>query len=158
VLTPSVTIVSNAVDATTAIRTVTLSRAVAGATNEHYSIPKTPGQIDLITAVGNTPTIAYHASRTGSKITLLPTKVGACLCQPDVHKYLKYMDISTMEYKVHTHHHSYFLRTFLTHFSHTFLTHFSRTLFSHTFLAHVPRKLCFAHFPRPGELCQHAPW
>jgi hypothetical protein len=106
VLTPSVTVASNTV--VDGIRTIVLTRAVAGATTDHFTIPSSPGQINLITATGNTNSIAYHKARTGTQITLVPTKVSACVCKPEVHKYfLEHAivngtdkDIANMEYKV----------------------------------------------------------
>ena len=93
VLKPSVTVLST----TTAdgVRTVTLSRAVAGLTKDHYTLPVTAGQINLITAVGNSPTFGYHHARTGAVLTLLPEKVDSCLCAPVTTEYLSYMNAST---------------------------------------------------------------
>ena len=90
------------------VRTVVLSRAVVGASKDHFSIPTSPGQINLITATGNTNTIAYHKARTGTQITLVPTKVSACVCKPTVHKYFlehavvngTEKEIANMEYAV----------------------------------------------------------
>lgn len=86
VLTPSVTVVSST--AAGGRRTVVLTRNVTGATSDHYSIPKTAGEINLITAIGNSVEIAYHASRTGAKFVLLPKTVTACVCDPETTGYL----------------------------------------------------------------------
>jgi hypothetical protein len=93
-LAPSITVVSNTV--TSGIRTVVLSRSVTGATQSHYSLPTTPGSINVITAVGNTPTLAYHKARTGSQIFLVPTDVSSCVCAPRSAGYLTYMNQSTV--------------------------------------------------------------
>ena len=80
------------------VRTVVLTRPVAGATTKHYSFPTSPGQIDLITAIGNTPALAYHKARTGARMVLLPTESPACVCKPTTSKYLTYMNTSTQAY------------------------------------------------------------
>jgi hypothetical protein len=77
------------------MRKVVLSRPVAAKTKDHFAIPTTPGQINLITAIGNTVEIAYHKARTGALITLLPTEVEACMCAPITTEYLTYMNSST---------------------------------------------------------------
>merc|ERR1712190_54661 len=79
-LAPSIRIVSNSVVA--GIRTVEISRLVAGITADHYSLPTTPGGIDVITAVGNTVELAYHKARTGAKIVLIPAIVSSFICAP----------------------------------------------------------------------------
>lgn len=99
---PSVKVVSSQVAA--GIRTVVVERPVAGAKNDvpggkgHYSFPAVPGQINLITAVGDTPTLAYHKSRTGATLTLLPTSNDACVCKPSRVAYLTYMNQTTSEF------------------------------------------------------------
>lgn len=81
VLTNSVTVVSNTVQA--GFRTVVLSRGVTGKTTQHYTIPTQPGDINIITAVGQSSTFSYHGpKRTGSKITLVPSDVTSCMCHP----------------------------------------------------------------------------
>eukprot|EP00463_Aulacantha_scolymantha_P000832 TRINITY_DN1553_c0_g1_i1.p1 TRINITY_DN1553_c0_g1~~TRINITY_DN1553_c0_g1_i1.p1 ORF type:complete len:375 (+),score=45.37 TRINITY_DN1553_c0_g1_i1:113-1126(+) len=77
---------------------VVLTRSVAGATKDHYSIPKTPGIINVITAVGNTPELAYHKARTGSKIVLLLTNSNSCICAPKSTEYITYMNKTTEVY------------------------------------------------------------
>ena len=77
------------------MRKVVLSRPVPAKTKDHFAIPVTPGQINLITAVGDTVELAYHKHRTGAIITLLPTKVDSCLCAPTTTEYLTYMNSST---------------------------------------------------------------
>eukprot|EP00041_Stephanoeca_diplocostata_P039733 m.1637620 g.1637620 ORF g.1637620 m.1637620 type:complete len:886 (-) comp25984_c0_seq1:1972-4629(-) len=92
-LQPTVTVVSSAVD--NGIRTVVLARPVVSSS---YSLPTTAGELDVITAVGNTPQLAYHAARTGATITLVPSRVSSCICSPSVHEYLTYMNSSTQEF------------------------------------------------------------
>ena len=58
-----------------------MHRSVKGFTPEHYSLPTSAGDLALITAVGDSVELAYHKSRLGGTVTLLPTKVGASLCQ-----------------------------------------------------------------------------
>ena len=96
VLTSSINVTSNTVVKGT--RTIVLTRPVAALTKEHYAIPTTPGKINMITAIGNTVEIAYHKSRTGASITLLPTKVASCLCAPTASTYLTYMDTDTQQF------------------------------------------------------------
>eukprot|EP00036_Acanthoecidae_sp_10tr_P009085 CAMPEP_0182915416 /NCGR_PEP_ID=MMETSP0105_2-20130417/316_1 /TAXON_ID=81532 ORGANISM="Acanthoeca-like sp., Strain 10tr" /NCGR_SAMPLE_ID=MMETSP0105_2 /ASSEMBLY_ACC=CAM_ASM_000205 /LENGTH=863 /DNA_ID=CAMNT_0025052283 /DNA_START=14 /DNA_END=2605 /DNA_ORIENTATION=- len=92
-LPPSVTVVSSTVIGQQ--RTVVLTRAVAG---KAYTLPTSPGQLDVITAVGSTPTFAYHAQRTMSKIVLLPTTDTACVCQASSTGYFTYMNKSTAQF------------------------------------------------------------
>ena len=77
------------------MRKVVVSRPVAAKTKDHWAIATVPGQINLITAVGDTPQLAYHKARTGALITLLPSKVDSCLCAPVTTDYLTYMNSST---------------------------------------------------------------
>ena len=71
-LSTSVKIVSNTV--VDNIRTVIVSRPVKGASKDHYSFQTIPGDLSLISAIGNSAQLSYHKSKTGSKITLLPTR------------------------------------------------------------------------------------
>jgi len=73
------------------IRTVVLTRPVSGS----YKIPTTPGTINVITAIGNTVELAYHKTRTGASITLLPTALNACVCEPVSSAYLTYTSAET---------------------------------------------------------------
>ena len=52
-----------------------MSRSVKGFTAAHYSLPTSAGDLGLIAAVGDSVELAYHKSRVGGTITLLPTKV-----------------------------------------------------------------------------------
>eukprot|EP00658_Telonema_sp_P-2_P082549 TRINITY_DN874_c0_g1_i3.p1 TRINITY_DN874_c0_g1~~TRINITY_DN874_c0_g1_i3.p1 ORF type:complete len:388 (-),score=79.58 TRINITY_DN874_c0_g1_i3:514-1677(-) len=93
ILASSVTEVSSTVVG--GIRTTVMTRPVGPATKDHYGFPTTPGDVNLITAVGNTPELAYHKSRTGGTLTLLPTTASACVCAPVVQEYMSYMNQST---------------------------------------------------------------
>eukprot|EP00949_MAST-11_sp_MAST-11-sp1_P001864 g1864.t1 len=95
-LRPSIHVVSSTVSRD--VRTVIMARPCAAATRDHYAIPTKPGKIELITAVGSGPRLAYHRSRTGSSITLLPTKSPSCLCAPTSKTYLTYMNKTTAEF------------------------------------------------------------
>eukprot|EP00928_Gymnodinium_smaydae_P098588 TRINITY_DN9201_c0_g2_i2.p1 TRINITY_DN9201_c0_g2~~TRINITY_DN9201_c0_g2_i2.p1 ORF type:complete len:781 (-),score=80.76 TRINITY_DN9201_c0_g2_i2:119-2461(-) len=96
-LTPSVQVLSSTVVA--GVRTVVLSRAIAGATADHYTIPTTPGLINLITAVGSGESLAYHKARTGASIVLLPSDVSSCFCAPKLSSYFVYMNQSRREFE-----------------------------------------------------------
>jgi len=63
-----------------------------GATTLHYTIPSSPGQVNVITALGSTPELAYHKARTGSKLVLAPTDVSACVCEPVTGHIISYMN------------------------------------------------------------------
>lgn len=57
-LAASVTVVSNTVE--NGMRTVVLSRALKGATKDHFTFDATALSIPVINAVGNGPQLAYH--------------------------------------------------------------------------------------------------
>ncbi|CAE7423852.1 unnamed protein product [Symbiodinium natans] len=86
----SITVLSSTV--TGGIRTLTLTRPLQGLDADHYTFPREPGQIDVITAVGSTPTLSYHKAHTGGKIMLLPENEQACVCQPTETHFLNYMN------------------------------------------------------------------
>ena len=96
VLSPSFNVTSS--NLVSGVRTVVITRPVAALTKDHYAIPTIPGKINVITAIGNTVELAYHAKRTGASLTLLPTEVSSCLCAPTTSTYLTYMDSSTQEF------------------------------------------------------------
>ena len=54
-----------------------MSRSVKGFTPEHYSLPTSAGDLNLIAASGDSVGLAYHKSRVGGTVTLLPTKVNS---------------------------------------------------------------------------------
>lgn len=95
-LASSITVVSSSV--VDHVRTVVLTRAVAGATSNHYTIPTAAGEINMITAIGNSVELAYHAQRTGSKIVLLPSSETSCMCTPTSTGYFTYMNQSTSQF------------------------------------------------------------
>jgi hypothetical protein len=97
-LVTSVTLLTTTV--TDGMRTVTFSRPVAGLSPDHYTIPSSPGQIDVLVAVGSGPQLAYHNARSGATFALLPTTQSACLCTPETHKFLSYMGATSEEYSV----------------------------------------------------------
>lgn len=98
-LTPSVAVVSSNV--TGGVRTVVLTRAVQGASASYYSLPTTPGSINCIAAVGNTPQLAYHRARGAGQLVLLPTTGSMCVCTPVTQTFLTYMNSSTLPYDVY---------------------------------------------------------
>ena len=53
----------------------TIIRSVKGFTGLHYSLPTSAGDLGLIAAIGDSVELAYHKTRVGGTITLLPTKV-----------------------------------------------------------------------------------
>ena len=71
-LSDSIKIVSNTV--VDNIRTVIVSRPIKGASKDHYSFQTIPGDLPLISAVGSSIQLSYHKSKTGSTLTLLPTR------------------------------------------------------------------------------------
>jgi len=95
-LADSVNIVSNTV--VDNVRTVVMSRPVKGASKNHYSFQEIPGDLPLISAVGNSVQLSYHKSKTGSTITLLPTRDQACVCPALETNYLTYMDDVTLQF------------------------------------------------------------
>jgi len=84
-LAPTVSVLASSVVA--GVRSVTLKRAV---TSSHYSIPTQGGAINMITAIGNTPALAYHKAKNVASIVLLPPAGSMCLCLPTVSHYLNY--------------------------------------------------------------------
>ena len=88
----SVTVVRNRVS--DGVRTVHLTRGLEGATPEHYSLPRRPGELGVILAVGSTPKIAYHKAHAVGRLGLLPSEDAACVCAPVSTTYLAYMNQS----------------------------------------------------------------
>jgi hypothetical protein len=85
VLAPSIVVKSNAVVGKS--RTVVVTRALKGAGPDYYtfSIAKL-ASIPFINAVGNTPALAFHASKAPTSISVLaagPDASAACLCSVD---------------------------------------------------------------------------
>ncbi|CAE7783457.1 unnamed protein product [Symbiodinium sp. CCMP2592] len=67
------------------LRSVTLTRPLKGASSDYYTFtPFTDGsgELNFISAVGNTPNLSYHNQRTAGQLTFLPVDVnGACICR-----------------------------------------------------------------------------
>ena len=80
------------------IRTIMMQRSLNGISGDHFSFPTAPGDLNMISAIGNSVQLSYHKSRTGGKITLIPTKNDACICQPKSKTYISYMNSSTQEF------------------------------------------------------------
>ena len=95
-LTISFTVTYNSVSNN--IRTIMMQRSLNGISGDHFSFPTAPGDLNMISAIGNSVQLSYHKSRTGGKITLIPTKKDACICQPKSKTYISYMDSSTQEF------------------------------------------------------------
>jgi hypothetical protein len=78
-LTPSVTVVSNTV--TDGVRVVVVSRALLGATADHYTFKSvdTPS-IGMINAVGSSPTFGYHKKTASTKLYYCDVDAPTCLC------------------------------------------------------------------------------
>jgi len=96
-LKPTLKVVSSSVSA--GIRTVVLTRPVAGPTADYFSINTSPGLINLIVAVGNSRQLAYHKTKTGASIVLVPSAASSCICSPKTTHYLSYMNQSTQEFE-----------------------------------------------------------
>ena len=95
-LSPSVRIVSSSVK--DGLRTLVLSRPVTAASKDHFTFPLSPGDLEVISAVGDSVSLAYHAKKTGGKVTLLPSRDQACVCPPSEKLYLTYMDSVTLQF------------------------------------------------------------
>ncbi|CAE7469985.1 unnamed protein product [Symbiodinium pilosum] len=68
------------------LRTVTVTRALKGASADYYSFsPFTDGsgELNFICAVGSTPNLSYHSQRTPGRLSFLPLggSEGACICR-----------------------------------------------------------------------------
>jgi len=92
----SVTVVSSSVHDN--IRTLVLHRRVNGSTADHFTLPTKPGDLNIIAAYGDSVQLSYHKARTGGKITLLPTRISACVCEPTNTPYITYMDSTTQQF------------------------------------------------------------
>mmetsp|Transcript_39782 Transcript_39782/g.92029 ORF Transcript_39782/g.92029 Transcript_39782/m.92029 type:complete len:894 (-) Transcript_39782:67-2748(-) len=78
-LTPSVKVLSSVVEA--GVRTLVLSRALAGASKDHYSFnPYADETIHFITAVGQSQTFAYHRAHGPAQIALTSEGSRSCIC------------------------------------------------------------------------------
>jgi len=77
-LTPSVEIISNKVSS--GIRTVVLHRKLQGNTREYYTFDPSSRGINFINALGATPHLQHHATRTGATISLIGEDSATCVC------------------------------------------------------------------------------
>ena len=98
VLPLSIKVVSQSVDDGT--RTLVLERPVKGQTKDHFSLPTIPGDMNVISAIGDSIHISYHHSRSGGIVTLLPTDDKACVCQPTTKDFISYMN-TTQSFNVY---------------------------------------------------------
>ena len=70
VLNTSVSVLNHSV--ANGLRTVVVSRPLAGLTARHFSFDARKMSLPFITALGSTPTFGYHKSRTVGTIALWP--------------------------------------------------------------------------------------
>ena len=85
----TITILSNTVN-NNGIRTVIMQRPLKGM---EYCLKS--GSLNVITAIGSTPDLSYHAERTASRIILLPNTCSACICKSNIASYINYMNKET---------------------------------------------------------------
>ena len=98
-LNTSIVVVSNIVKEN--VRILELHRPVKGLSKDHFSLPTKPGDLNMISAVGDSIQLAYHKTRTSGSVTLLPTKNKACVCQPNTKDYITYMNSTTQSFSVY---------------------------------------------------------
>lgn len=77
-LAPSVTVISNATSGNT--RTLVFTRPFKGKSSEYFSFDASLSALAFINAIGNSPTLSYHKTKTPSVVVLLPTSTGTCVC------------------------------------------------------------------------------
>lgn len=67
---------------TNGVRSVTVSRPLAGATADYFSFSLGDSDVKIISAVGSGPTFGYHKNKALSSLALLPASgtAGACVC------------------------------------------------------------------------------
>ena len=85
----TITVLSDTVN-NNGIRTVSMERPLKGM---EYCLKS--GSLNVITAIGSTPQLSYHAARTAATIILLPLTADACVCKPNIQSYITYMDTET---------------------------------------------------------------
>ena len=82
VLNPSVTVVSDTVAG--GVRTVAVTRPVYGASNDYYSFDNRALELDIIQAVGSTPSFSIHRASGAASVRLWPSgtveDAFACVC------------------------------------------------------------------------------
>jgi len=71
VLSPSVHVASNTVAGQ--MRHVVITRALAGATSQHFTFDPLALSLNVIDAIGSTPTISYHKQKTTTTMQLWPS-------------------------------------------------------------------------------------
>jgi hypothetical protein len=62
------------------VRTVVFTRALAGATPQHLTFDPAAAGVPFIAAVGSTPQLAYHNSRSGGSVMLVEVGAPLCIC------------------------------------------------------------------------------
>lgn len=78
-LATTVNVVSNTV--TSGLRTVVLTRSMAGASSDYYTFDVATGtNINFINAYGSTPDFSYHKERTATSLSLLAVDAPTCIC------------------------------------------------------------------------------
>ena len=77
-LKPSVKIISS--KESNGIRTVSLSRPINGASNDHFTFYVDETEIPFINAVGSTVELSYHKEKTSSLIKIFPIGTSTCVC------------------------------------------------------------------------------
>ncbi len=66
------------------VRTVVLTRALAGLSPDYYTFDPTAATVPLIFAVGSTPALAFHKSRGGVTLQLVATDGATCICNTGI--------------------------------------------------------------------------
>eukprot|EP01084_Bolivina_argentea_P258905 436665_1 len=78
-LNKTINLMSNTV--TNNVRTVILQRDAIGATSDYYSfVPNQQATVDLITAIGESQTFAYHKAHSNTEISLIMSTGKTCVC------------------------------------------------------------------------------
>jgi len=77
-LAPSIKVTSNTV--ANGVRTVVLSRPMAGLTSDHFSFDSTSTSIGYLSAVGTSPTLAYHKEKISGTMYFVDVGAPSCLC------------------------------------------------------------------------------
>ena len=77
-LAPSVTVLNNTV--VNGIRTVVVTRTLAGASAQHYTFAAGAQGVAMVAAVGSSPTFAYHKARGSTTLMLVQVGSPMCIC------------------------------------------------------------------------------
>ena len=75
-LKPSLKLVSNEVKDN--VRTVVVSRAMKGLSEDYYSFDPSVATLPYISAVGNSETLSYHKNKAPNMLSVLPKGLGDC--------------------------------------------------------------------------------